>query len=149
MNDDRAGSPSPIPENQQDQASNACILSSGMVPKIAGPGKAPSSNILYMVSYGANLLKSIIVFYTKTGSKMSGLGGCFSTDYNIEFVLPIYVILFSDQLLLFSGHQVLDKLEKNSRTVKGANIIAQDYEALSAILLPLKTWSNGSPSSLR
>ncbi|KAH7676526.1 Non-specific serine/threonine protein kinase protein [Dioscorea alata] len=75
VNDDRARSPSLIPENQQEPASNACILS--------------------------------------------------------------------------SGHQVLDKLEKNSRTVKGANIIAQDYEALSAILLPLKTWSNGSPSSLR
>ncbi|KAM0954436.1 putative protein kinase ULK-Fused family [Dioscorea sansibarensis] len=75
LNDGRAGLPSPIPENQQEQASDACILS--------------------------------------------------------------------------SGHQVLDKLEKNSRTVKGANIIAQDFEALSAILLPLKTWSNGSPSSLR
>ncbi|KAJ0979872.1 hypothetical protein J5N97_015346 [Dioscorea zingiberensis] len=75
LNDGRVQLPSPIPENQQEQASTACILS--------------------------------------------------------------------------SDHQVLDKLEKSSRTVKGANIIAQDYEALSAILLPLKTWSNGSPSSLR
>lgn len=45
--------------------------------------------------------------------------------------------------------QVLDKLEKSSRTVKGANFISQDNEALSSILLPLKTWSYGSPISLR
>nr|KAJ0199998.1 hypothetical protein LSAT_V11C600338920 [Lactuca sativa] len=37
-----------------------------------------------------------------------------------------------------SGCQVLDKLENNSRTVKGAKLIGQDNEALSVILLPLK-----------
>lgn len=45
--------------------------------------------------------------------------------------------------------QVLDKLEKSSRTVKGANFIAQDNEALLTILLPMKAWSHGSPISLR
>ncbi|ONK63237.1 uncharacterized protein A4U43_C07F12800 [Asparagus officinalis] len=45
--------------------------------------------------------------------------------------------------------QVLDKLEKSSRTMKGANFIGQDNEALSAMLLPLKSWSKGSPVSLR
>lgn len=50
---------------------------------------------------------------------------------------------------LVSECQVLDKLEKSSRTVKGANFIGQDNEALSAILLPFKTWSKGSPVSLR
>ncbi|KAJ0960711.1 hypothetical protein J5N97_001407 [Dioscorea zingiberensis] len=75
LNDDRVQMPSAMPENQQEQASTACILS--------------------------------------------------------------------------SDRQVLDELEKSSHTVKAANNIAQGYEALSAILLPLKTWSNGSPSSLR
>lgn len=37
-----------------------------------------------------------------------------------------------------SGCQILDKLENNSRTVKGAKLIGQDNEALSVILLPLK-----------
>lgn len=42
--------------------------------------------------------------------------------------------------------QVLDKLESSSKTVKGANHIGQDNEALSAILLTLKTPSSGSPT---
>ncbi|XP_070053398.1 serine/threonine-protein kinase TIO [Nicotiana tomentosiformis] len=37
-----------------------------------------------------------------------------------------------------SGCQVLDRLESNSRTVKGAKIIGQDNDALSAILVPLR-----------
>ncbi|KAJ0577415.1 putative protein kinase ULK-Fused family [Helianthus annuus] len=37
-----------------------------------------------------------------------------------------------------SGCQLLDKLEINSRSVKGAKLIGQDNEALSVILLPLK-----------
>nr|XP_043607157.1 serine/threonine-protein kinase TIO [Erigeron canadensis] len=37
-----------------------------------------------------------------------------------------------------SGCQILDKLENNSRTVKGAKLIGQDNESLSVILLPLK-----------
>ncbi|XP_077216571.1 kinase family with ARM repeat domain-containing protein isoform X2 [Tasmannia lanceolata] len=48
-----------------------------------------------------------------------------------------------------SDCQVLDRLENNSRTVKGANAIGQDNEALALILLPLKTWPGGSPSSCR
>ncbi|XP_030533063.1 serine/threonine-protein kinase TIO isoform X1 [Rhodamnia argentea] len=39
------------------------------------------------------------------------------------------------------GCQALDKLENNSRTVKGAKVIGQDSEALAVILLPLKRWS--------
>ncbi|KAF7825088.1 serine/threonine-protein kinase TIO isoform X1 [Senna tora] len=42
------------------------------------------------------------------------------------------------------GCQRLERLEKNSRTVKGAKIIGQDNEALAHILLPLKRWSKGS-----
>ncbi|KAF8393518.1 hypothetical protein HHK36_021762 [Tetracentron sinense] len=48
-----------------------------------------------------------------------------------------------------SGCQVLDRFENNSRTVKGANNIGQDNEALAFVLLPLKNWSKGSPSSSR
>ncbi|KAF1899134.1 hypothetical protein Lal_00019256 [Lupinus albus] len=43
-----------------------------------------------------------------------------------------------------SGCQRLDRLENNSRTVKGAKIIGQDNEALGHILLPLKKWSKGT-----
>ncbi|XP_019433864.1 PREDICTED: serine/threonine-protein kinase TIO [Lupinus angustifolius] len=42
-----------------------------------------------------------------------------------------------------TGCQRLDRLENNSRTVKGAKIIGQDNEALGHILLPLKKWSKG------
>nr|XP_024927877.1 serine/threonine-protein kinase TIO isoform X2 [Ziziphus jujuba var. spinosa] len=43
-----------------------------------------------------------------------------------------------------SGCQTLDRLENNSRTVKGAQLIGQDNEALANVLLPLKRWSKGS-----
>ncbi|XP_020107815.1 serine/threonine-protein kinase TIO isoform X2 [Ananas comosus] len=45
--------------------------------------------------------------------------------------------------------QILEKLERASRTVRGANNIGQDNEALSAILYPMKSWISKSPSSLR
>ncbi|WOL04028.1 serine/threonine-protein kinase TIO isoform X1 [Canna indica] len=48
-----------------------------------------------------------------------------------------------------SGNQILIALEKGSRTVKGANTISQDVEALSAVLHPLQTLSKRSTSSLR
>ncbi|KAA8540379.1 hypothetical protein F0562_024702 [Nyssa sinensis] len=48
-----------------------------------------------------------------------------------------------------SGCQVLDRLENNSRTVKGAKLIGQDNEALSIILLPLKNCCIGSQNSRR
>ncbi|PSS18186.1 Serine/threonine-protein kinase [Actinidia chinensis var. chinensis] len=48
-----------------------------------------------------------------------------------------------------SGCQALDRLENNSRTVKGAKIIGQDNEALSAVLQPLKNWCKGAQSSCR
>lgn len=44
----------------------------------------------------------------------------------------------------FSGCQTLDRLENNSRTVKGAQMIGQDNEALTHVLQPLKGWSKGS-----
>ncbi|KAJ9566754.1 hypothetical protein OSB04_002720 [Centaurea solstitialis] len=40
-----------------------------------------------------------------------------------------------------SGCELLDRLENNSRTVKGAKLIGQDNESLSVILLPLKNRS--------
>ncbi|XP_055827589.1 serine/threonine-protein kinase TIO [Solanum dulcamara] len=40
--------------------------------------------------------------------------------------------------IVLSGCQVLDRLESNSRTVKGAKVIGQDNDALSAILVPLR-----------
>ncbi|KAK7290480.1 hypothetical protein RIF29_04930 [Crotalaria pallida] len=43
-----------------------------------------------------------------------------------------------------SGCQRLDRLENNSRTVKGAKLIGQDNESLGHILMPLKKWSKGS-----
>ncbi|XP_057788862.1 serine/threonine-protein kinase TIO isoform X1 [Salvia miltiorrhiza] len=48
-----------------------------------------------------------------------------------------------------SGCQVLDRLENNSRTVKGAKMIGQDNEALSAVLLPFKKLSDGLQTSCR
>ncbi|PON97482.1 GPCR kinase [Trema orientale] len=47
------------------------------------------------------------------------------------------------------GGQTLDRLESASRTVKGAQIIGQDTEALGQILLPLRRWSKGSTSPCR
>ncbi|XP_062119818.1 serine/threonine-protein kinase TIO-like [Humulus lupulus] len=43
-----------------------------------------------------------------------------------------------------SGCQTLDRLENNSRTVKGAQMIGQDNKALLLVLQPLKGWSKGS-----
>lgn len=43
----------------------------------------------------------------------------------------------------------MDRLENTSRTVKGAQIIGEDNEALAHVLLPLKRWSRGSPSPSR
>nr|KYP49748.1 Serine/threonine-protein kinase 36 [Cajanus cajan] len=51
---------------------------------------------------------------------------------------------FSNQNVGESGCQRLDRLENNSRTVKGAKIIGQDNEVLGHVLLPLKKWSKGS-----
>ncbi|GFY97320.1 kinase family with ARM repeat domain-containing protein [Actinidia rufa] len=48
-----------------------------------------------------------------------------------------------------SGCLALDRLENNSRTVKGAKIIGQDNEALSAVLQPLKNWCKGAQNSCR
>ncbi|XP_004307883.1 PREDICTED: serine/threonine-protein kinase TIO-like [Fragaria vesca subsp. vesca] len=48
-----------------------------------------------------------------------------------------------------SGCQILDRLENNSRTVKGALIIGQDNEALAHVLLPIKRCSQGSQNSSR
>lgn len=48
-----------------------------------------------------------------------------------------------------SGCQILDRLENNSRTVKGAQIIGQDNEALAHVLLPLKRCLQGSQNSSR
>ncbi|ONI17099.1 hypothetical protein PRUPE_3G137600 [Prunus persica] len=46
-----------------------------------------------------------------------------------------------------SGCQILDRLENNSGTVKGAQVIGQDNEALAQVLLPLKRCSQGSLDS--
>ncbi|XP_075652832.1 serine/threonine-protein kinase TIO [Castanea sativa] len=48
-----------------------------------------------------------------------------------------------------SGCQTLDRLENTSRTVKGAQIIGQDNEALAHVLLQLKRWSTGSQNYFR
>ncbi|XP_062155569.1 serine/threonine-protein kinase TIO isoform X4 [Alnus glutinosa] len=48
-----------------------------------------------------------------------------------------------------SGCQTLNTLENNSRTVKGAQIIGRDNEALANVLLPLKRWSTGSQNPCR
>lgn len=48
-----------------------------------------------------------------------------------------------------SGCQILDKLEDSSRTVKGAQVISQDTEALTHILRQLQRWSEMSQNSCR
>ncbi|KHG09272.1 tsuA [Gossypium arboreum] len=46
-----------------------------------------------------------------------------------------------------TGNLALDGLENNSRTVNGAQIIGQEYEALALIFLPTKKWSEGSQNA--
>jgi len=41
----------------------------------------------------------------------------------------------------FSGGRPLDKIENNSRTVKGAKVIGQEKETLTLILQPVKILS--------
>ncbi|KAK6128127.1 hypothetical protein DH2020_038130 [Rehmannia glutinosa] len=53
----------------------------------------------------------------------------------------------SQDVVVQSGCQVLNRMENNSRTVKGAKIIGEDNEALAAILLPLKQLCDGSKNS--
>ncbi|XWS08043.1 hypothetical protein CRYUN_Cryun41cG0043600 [Craigia yunnanensis] len=48
-----------------------------------------------------------------------------------------------------TGNQALDRLENNSHTVNGAQIIGQDTEALALVLLPIKRWSEGSQNACR
>ncbi|GMI78798.1 TWO IN ONE, FUSED [Hibiscus trionum] len=48
-----------------------------------------------------------------------------------------------------TGNLALDRLENNSCTVNGAQIIGQDNEALAVILLPIKKWSEGSQNACR
>ncbi|XVE99200.1 hypothetical protein REPUB_Repub03eG0176600 [Reevesia pubescens] len=48
-----------------------------------------------------------------------------------------------------TGNLALDKLESNSRTVNGAQIIGQDNETLALVLLPIKRWSEGSQNASR
>ncbi|KAB2085921.1 hypothetical protein ES319_A05G429500v1 [Gossypium barbadense] len=48
-----------------------------------------------------------------------------------------------------TGNLALDGLENNSRTVNGAQIIGQEYEALALIFLPTKKWSEGSQNACR
>lgn len=43
----------------------------------------------------------------------------------------------------------LDKLEKTSQTVEGANSIVEDSEALLTVLSPIKIWLSNPPSSSR
>ncbi|KAL4192557.1 hypothetical protein AMTRI_Chr06g172560 [Amborella trichopoda] len=47
-------------------------------------------------------------------------------------------------VLVNSASQLLDKLENNSRTIKGANAIFQDSEALSLIVQPMKNFTTKS-----
>ncbi|CAL1409702.1 unnamed protein product [Linum trigynum] len=48
-----------------------------------------------------------------------------------------------------SGNHTLDRLENNSQTVKGAQVIGKDNEALTQVLLPLRRWSKDSQHSCR
>lgn len=48
-----------------------------------------------------------------------------------------------------TGGQSLDRLENNSRTVKGAKVIGQEKEALALILEPVKTFSKGMGNPIR
>ncbi|CAL1386132.1 unnamed protein product [Linum trigynum] len=49
----------------------------------------------------------------------------------------------------YSGNHTLDRLENNSRTVKGAQVIGKDNEALIQVLLPLRRWTKDSQHSCR
>ncbi|KAG9455567.1 hypothetical protein H6P81_000075 [Aristolochia fimbriata] len=55
----------------------------------------------------------------------------------------------SSGVIVSPDSRVLDRLENNSRTVKGAISIGQDSEAIALILKPLKTFPEESTSSFR
>lgn len=55
----------------------------------------------------------------------------------------------SYNVYFLSDATVLDKLEKASRTVKGASFLSQNEEALSTVLYPIKSWLSTSPCSIR
>ncbi|KAL8142701.1 hypothetical protein V2J09_015733 [Rumex salicifolius] len=61
--------------------------------------------------------------------------------------LPVHTA--SDASPVLSGSQALDRLERNSRVVKGAKLIGQDKEALRLILAPVKKWCHNSENSCR
>ncbi|KAK8552754.1 hypothetical protein V6N12_041330 [Hibiscus sabdariffa] len=48
-----------------------------------------------------------------------------------------------------TGNHTLDRLEENSSTVNGAQVIGQDTEAMSLVLLPINRWLEGSQSACR
>jgi fused-like protein len=50
---------------------------------------------------------------------------------------------------ILSECSALDKLEKTSQTVKGANAIIEDSEALSTALSPIKIWLSNTSTSPR
>lgn len=71
-----------------------------------------------------------------------------SVPYNCP-ILQLYNLVSFFSYEFSSGCQTLNTLENNSRTVKGAQIIGQDNEALANVLLPLKRWSTGSQNPCR
>ncbi|XVE68757.1 hypothetical protein DITRI_Ditri09bG0095100 [Diplodiscus trichospermus] len=56
---------------------------------------------------------------------------------------------FSNPSDKLTGNHTLDRLENNSHTFNGAQIIGQDNEALALVLLPIKKWSEGLQNACR
>ncbi|KAL2921843.1 Serine/threonine-protein kinase TIO [Bienertia sinuspersici] len=58
-------------------------------------------------------------------------------------------LVLTEESLGPTGGQPLDRLENNSRTVKGAKVIGQEKEALALILEPVKAFSKGTGKPIR
>ncbi|CAN0891054.1 Serine/threonine-protein kinase TIO [Linum grandiflorum] len=84
----------------------------------------------------------------KTIPKSADLAGS-SPDVNTSPVHEDFPGFASPDDVKHSGNHTLDKLENNSRTVKGAQVIGKDSEALTQILLPLRRWSKESNHTCR
>jgi hypothetical protein len=71
--------------------------------------------------------------------------------FNIVFIISSLAIVdyLFYHVCLLSDATVLVKLEKASRTVKGASFLSQDEKALSTVLYPIKSWLSTSSCSIR
>lgn len=69
--------------------------------------------------------------------------------YCYYHLVVIHSVHLYQEWICCSGGKPVDRLESNSRTVKGAKIIGQEKEALTLILKPVQTFSKGKGNPVR